>query len=386
VVETGDLTQLSVNQLIGILEKNLGKEHGELQGSKPFIKQLLAKTLQRSTSSPNRKQETEAPKRLFESDSSSQAERSVKVQKVEKPVKTEGDGNVQLSKMRRASLSDFRGNTYVNIREYYTDSEGQEKPGRKGIALNSKQFTSLTENIDQLSEALESEDELKVCLGAKKFAYVKMYSGRAFIDLREFYGDEELKPGKKGILLPKDQWEKLKSAIKSNQLTLNMPPEPPSNKKIQHKDNAVSPKQPTKTVQNDADVHLEVKLGSKRYARVRTFNARKLVDVREFYGEEPNLKPGTKGLSMNKTVWAALYECHSDIDVALEEKTESMFELSNKKRARVSEFHGQFRVDLREFYGDENDLKPGRKGISLSQDQWNALCTHIDSINTLMNE
>jgi len=35
------------------------------------------------------------------------------------------------------------------------------------------------------------------------------------VDIREFYTDQEgeLKPGKKGISLNKDQWEKLKSLI-----------------------------------------------------------------------------------------------------------------------------------------------------------------------------
>ena len=37
----------------------------------------------------------------------------------------------------------------------------------------------------------------------------------------------------------------------------------------------------------------------------------------------------------------------------------------NTRRARSG---GHF-LDIREFYGDESDLKPGKKGISINQEQ-----------------
>lgn len=36
---------------------------------------------------------------------------------------------------------------------------------------------------------------------------------------------------------------------------------------------------------------------------------------------------------------------------------------------------GSTLIDIREFYGDDNDLKPGKKGISLSQEQVCSLMT-----------
>ena len=39
----------------------------------------------------------------------------------------------QLAKMRFASVSEFKGKKYVNIREYY-EKDGEMLPGRKGIS------------------------------------------------------------------------------------------------------------------------------------------------------------------------------------------------------------------------------------------------------------
>ena len=41
----------------------------------------------------------------------------------------------QLSRMRFASVTEFRGKKMVNIREYY-EADGELKPGRKGILLD----------------------------------------------------------------------------------------------------------------------------------------------------------------------------------------------------------------------------------------------------------
>jgi hypothetical protein len=45
-------------------------------------------------------------------------------------VDANGDRYWEISKMRRATISTFRGKTMVNIREYY-EKDGQELPGKK---------------------------------------------------------------------------------------------------------------------------------------------------------------------------------------------------------------------------------------------------------------
>lgn len=45
-------------------------------------------------------------------------------------VDTNGDRYWELSKMRRVTISSFRGKNMVNVREYY-EKNGQELPGKK---------------------------------------------------------------------------------------------------------------------------------------------------------------------------------------------------------------------------------------------------------------
>jgi hypothetical protein len=45
---------------------------------------------------------------------------------------------------------------------------------------------------------------------------IRTFRGKVIIDIREYYEDKttgETKPGKKGIALSVDQWEKLKDSI-----------------------------------------------------------------------------------------------------------------------------------------------------------------------------
>lgn len=50
----------------------------------------------------------------------------------ETPGKTDANGDRywEISKMRRVTVSSFRGKTMVNVREYY-EKDGQELPGKK---------------------------------------------------------------------------------------------------------------------------------------------------------------------------------------------------------------------------------------------------------------
>eukprot|EP00013_Stygamoeba_regulata_P006262 CAMPEP_0177629590 /NCGR_PEP_ID=MMETSP0447-20121125/751_1 /TAXON_ID=0 /ORGANISM="Stygamoeba regulata, Strain BSH-02190019" /LENGTH=101 /DNA_ID=CAMNT_0019130925 /DNA_START=88 /DNA_END=393 /DNA_ORIENTATION=- len=59
-----------------------------------------------------------------------------------------------LSRLRRVSVSHFRGKQLVNIREYYSDASGEIKPGRKGISLTVEQYEALKEAIPAIDRTL----------------------------------------------------------------------------------------------------------------------------------------------------------------------------------------------------------------------------------------
>jgi hypothetical protein len=70
-------------------------------------------------------------------------------------------------------------------------------------------------------------------------------------------------------------------------------------------------------------------------------------------------------------------------DIYVEEADENVADctqLSNKRRITVRNFRNGVLIDLREFYEKDGVSKPGKKGISLSKDQWLALQEVADEI------
>jgi hypothetical protein len=56
--------------------------------------------------------------------------RSKKTKVASAKTDSNGDRYWEISKMRRVTISSFRGKTQVNVREYY-EKDGQELPGKK---------------------------------------------------------------------------------------------------------------------------------------------------------------------------------------------------------------------------------------------------------------
>lgn len=63
-------------------------------------------------------------------------------------------------------------------------------------------------------------------------------------------------------------------------------------------------------------------------------------------------------------------------------------ELDKKKQVIVRQFNGVSLVDIREFYIDKDtgEKKPGKKGISLTEEVWNKLILQKDEINNALRE
>ncbi|KAG8739341.1 hypothetical protein FRC10_005767 [Ceratobasidium sp. 414] len=64
------------------------------------------------------------------------------------------------------------------------------------------------------------------------------------------------------------------------------------------------------------------------------------------------------------------------------------FEISGKRRVTVRSFNGMKLVDIREMYTDKatGELKPGRKGISLAEEQFMGLVNVHSAITGALNE
>jgi hypothetical protein len=61
---------------------------------------------------------------------------------------------------RRITVSEFKGNTLISIREYYKDKEsGVMRPGKKGIALTMEQWNALMAAAPLLEGVLKEKGE-----------------------------------------------------------------------------------------------------------------------------------------------------------------------------------------------------------------------------------
>ncbi|KAG2711512.1 hypothetical protein I3760_04G079900 [Carya illinoinensis] len=71
-----------------------------------------------------------------------------------------------------------------------------------------------------------------------------------------------------------------------------------------------------------------------------------------------------------------------------DESTEDIVvcEISKNRRVTVRNWQGRAMVDIREFYVKDGKQLPGKKGISLTMDQWNVLRDHVEEIEKAVNE
>ena len=55
------------------------------------------------------------------------------------------------------SLSEFKGNSYADVRVHYEDSEGEWKPTKKGLTVPVDQFPEFMKHVSELEEFLNSK-------------------------------------------------------------------------------------------------------------------------------------------------------------------------------------------------------------------------------------
>ncbi len=94
----------------------------------------------------------------------------------------------------------------------------EEKDGEEDVNAAASATPSLGVN------GVPTDDGIAWSLGANKMLRVKQFKGKTYIDIREFYEDKdtgEKKPGKRGIMLNVEQWDKITQSIAQIQETVD---------------------------------------------------------------------------------------------------------------------------------------------------------------------
>jgi len=151
---------------------------------------------------------------------------------------------------------------------------------------------------------------------------------------------------------------------------------------------------PKKRVKVDKDSY-QVLLGGtgKKYARYNSFKGTSYLDIREMYEKEGKLLPGGKGISLKREIAELLFD--QEIKDKVKENTDSLkcgaqetpkIAIGGSKINICCRLFKKFTlIDIREYYNDKktDELKPGKKGISLNPTQWFALQKEEDNILAL---
>ena len=70
-----------------------------------------------------------------------------------------------------------------------------------------------------------------------------------------------------------------------------------------------------------------------------------------------------------------------------DEESPNSLKLSNNRYLTVSDFKNKVRVDIREYYRNEDgERKPGKKGISLSMEEWKKIVSNMDMIKKMIKD
>ncbi|KYN05652.1 PREDICTED: activated RNA polymerase II transcriptional coactivator p15 [Cyphomyrmex costatus] len=103
-------------------------------------------------------------------------------------------------------------------KEYLSDSDDsseEEVKSKKKQKREREDDNKMTKDEKKPAKKAKTEDETVWDLGNNRQVNVRNFKGKYYVDIREMYYDKDgdLKPGKKGIFLTMQQWQKFMDVV-----------------------------------------------------------------------------------------------------------------------------------------------------------------------------
>lgn len=161
------------------------------------------------------------------------------------------------------------------------------------------------------------------------------------------------------------------------------------------------PQIPLDYVKHDTDGNQFIDLGRNRRASLTSYRGKQMINIRQYFLDKKQNKmvPGKKGITLSQLEWNKLVAIREhfqfqEIPKKIKVKREvnelpkeefdpegnSFFDIGRNRRVGLSIFDGKKMLNIREYYLDENnDMRPGKRGIALYEDEWMKLMMAKDA-------
>ncbi|KAA6421203.1 MAG: transcriptional coactivator p15 [Trebouxia sp. A1-2] len=378
IVQEVDMEITTQRQVTNKLAEEFGEDVYEY---KALIKEKTNKLLGLEAEKPSQEQDTEEPagskrKRKDDNDMND-------TPKNLRPSETNGEFAIELSHTRQARVSSFKGQLYVNIREWY-EKDGSLAPG-KGISLQVPLWNELTANLDAIATAISDEDTDFTCkLTRNRQVSVKQFKGKlqwnrlvfAVPDINAAVKEQRGDTGQAQAASVKTDQAKAGQDSVKDAATAGAGPSTAA---------ADEPNDKSAATESSGASDLPVQLSAMRKADVSPFKGILYVSIREYYEKDGQQMPGKKGINLPADQFQKLLEAQASVTAALEAQDASFdIALSGKRKASISVFKGKPMVNIREFYEQDGEQKPGSKGISLPPEQWHKLVAGFGQLDAAL--
>lgn len=303
-------------------------------------------------------------------------------------------GFYAIASKRFVGVTSYAGKVLINIREYY-EKDGKLLPGSKGISLTTAQWEQLKKIAEtgMVLEALKEpgSDGTVFDISPTRKISVRPFGSKVLVDIREYYEKEgQSLPGKKGISLVPEQWEKLVQIIPHIQAQLDGRGLSATDEEPRAQ--TISPpagrghETGRQRQQDSSEQATRYQISSNRFVSLENWKGSDTVDIREYYEANGEQRPGKKGITLSSSQVRALVSEIEAVSNALSAQDGSYsLQLSSKRQVTVSVFKGVPMVNIREYYEKDGGLLPTKKGISLPTEQWASCKAALESLTKIMN-